>query len=84
MVPGLHVAHLRAYGFDNTSGFVAEHDGRRTGIETLLEVHVAVADARCRRPHADLMGARGTNVYIFNGQWLMHSAKNHAFIAASF
>src|SRR4029434_689126 len=73
------VTHLGAYGFDNTSGFVAEHDGSRTGIETLLEVYVAVADARRRSPHADLMGARGTNVYIFNSQWLMHSAKNSCF-----
>jgi hypothetical protein len=67
VVPRLYVAHLRAYGFDDTSRFVAEYDGGRTGIETLLEVHVAVADARRRSPHADLMGARGANIYIFNG-----------------
>ena len=47
MVPRLHIAHLGAYGCDDTSGFVAKHDGGRTGVETLLEVHVAVADARC-------------------------------------
>src|SRR4029453_7719263 len=42
VVPRLHVAHLGADGCDDTSGFVAEHDGGRTGGETLLEVQVAV------------------------------------------
>jgi hypothetical protein len=79
VVPRLYIAHLGAYGFDDTSGFVAEHDGGRTGVEPLLEVHVAVADARCGSPHADLVGPRGTNVHIFNSQWLMHSAKNSCF-----
>src|SRR5262245_59978122 len=79
VVPRLHVAHLGAYGFFDTSGFVAEHDGGRTGVETLLEVHVTVADACRRRAHADLVRARGADVHIFNRQWLVHSAKNGCF-----
>ena len=53
-----HVAHLRAYGFDNTSGFVAEHDGVRTGIETLLEVHVPLWQTPAAAVRTHLMGAR--------------------------
>src|SRR5262245_1403756 len=79
VVPRLYIAYLGAYGFDDTSGFVAEHDGGRTGVEPLLKVHVAVADTRRRSPHADLVGAWGANIHIFYSQWLMHSAKNGCF-----
>ena len=68
VVSRLHVAHLGTHGFDDASGFVAEHDGGRTGVEALLEVHVAVADTRRGRPHADFVRPRGTDVDIFNGQ----------------
>ena len=49
MVPRLHVAYFGAYCFDNTSGFVAEHDAslvlealgeierKRLALETLLD-----------------------------------------------
>ena len=79
VVSRLHVAHLGAHSCNDASGFVAEHNGGRTGVEALLEVHVTVADARRGRPYTDLVGSWSTNIHIFNGQWLMHSAKNGCF-----
>jgi hypothetical protein len=47
VVSSLPVAHFGPYGFDNASGLVPKNGGGRTGVETLLEVHVAMTDA-CR------------------------------------
>jgi len=79
VIPRLHIAHLGAHGCHDASGFVAEHNGGRTGVEALLEVHVTVADARRGRPYTDFVRSWGTNIYIFNSQWLMYSAKNCGF-----
>jgi len=56
VVPRLHVAHFGAYGFDDASGLVPENGRGRTGVKALLEVQVAMADARRRGAHAHTTG----------------------------
>jgi hypothetical protein len=79
VVARLYIAHLGAHGGDDASGLVAEHDRGGAGVEALLEVHVTVADTRCGRPDTDFVGSWRTQIHIFNGQRLMHGAKNCGF-----
>jgi hypothetical protein len=79
VVSRLYIAHLGAHGGDDASGFVAEHGRGRTGVEALLEVHVAVTDTSGGGADTDFVGSWRTQVHIFNGQRLMHGAKNGGF-----
>ena len=71
VVPRLHVAHFRAYGFDDAGGLVSENGRGRTGVEALLEVQVAMATPAAASSYADLVCPRGTYAHLFNGQGLM-------------
>jgi hypothetical protein len=69
MVARLDITHLRAHGLDNARRLMPQYNRHGGGVEPLLEMHIAMADAGCHSTHPHFVRTGSTDVNIFETEW---------------